>query len=71
MSRRIPLRVHIDNQKDTILMLKMNTTTRRYLQRSIEESHTTMTIEPDGAYRCHFTVEKNIFSHTNQLTWSH
>ena len=42
-------------------MLKKNTTTRWYLQISIEESHTTMTSELDGAYRCHFRVDKTYF----------
>ena len=56
-------RVHFDSQKFTTLMLKKNTTTRWHLQRLIEESHTTITSEPDGASGCHFTAEKHISPH--------
>ena len=44
-------------------MLKKNTKTRWYLQRSIQESNTIMTRETDGAYRGHFTAEKHISSY--------
>ena len=44
-------------------MLKKNRTTIWYLQRSIEESQTTMTSESNGACRCHFTAEKHISPH--------
>ena len=57
------LSIYFDSWTDIILMLKNNPTTGRYHPRPIKESHTTITSEPDGAYRYHFTAEKPIPPH--------
>ena len=47
--------VFFDGRKDNTKVLLYNETTQRYHQRIVKEEHITVTSEPDGSYRMHFT----------------
>ena len=55
--------LYFDGRKDKTLILIKDPTTGRYHPRPKKESHITITSEPYGKYRFHFTAEKAVPPH--------
>ena len=47
--------VYFDGRKDQTKVIEYDHLTKRYHKRCIKENHITLTSEPDGQYRHHFT----------------
>ena len=61
------LRIYFDARKDITKFIDMDPVTGHYHPRMRNENHVSVTSEPDGNYRYHFTP-MNLWDPTNQLT---